>query len=341
MMLLNTVPQKCYTIPNIILQQYGPDKLTFDRVKEAITTKWELGASNGNSANKILAVKRKRPDQSFKQQQHQSKNEGSSNKPARSEKPPKRGKCGGKKHKEHDHDHGHAHITSAVITNLPTSQPVPLAPRITNVFPRPSARVIRKNLVDTRTMCIINDTAGIPPIYIRTFSELSGCLRPLLWPEQPRISHGQDALEIQHSNARTDSARLLEMAFLRQDIEVMLHRASEGLSINERNECRQPYITLYKRHTPTSSHITKVHVDHIFANIHMHPVYNPLVKAVETTFLHTAAYFLANKGRAQLADKIDRLLRTPHYDDWEARKLTCLGALETKFREDEAAPYFE
>ncbi|KAF7964492.1 hypothetical protein HWV62_6977, partial [Athelia sp. TMB] len=69
------------------------------------------------------------------QQQHQSKDKGSSNKPARSEKPPKCGKHSSKKHKDYDHDHDHTHITSAVITDLPTSQPVPLASRITEISP--------------------------------------------------------------------------------------------------------------------------------------------------------------------------------------------------------------
>lgn len=73
----------------------------------------------------------------------------------------------------------------------------------------------------------------------------------------------------------------------------------------------------------------------------MHPVWNPFIKPGEAAFLHGACYLLYDRGHNNLAEEIERVLHTPHYDDWEIRELVCLGALESKYREDGALKYFQ
>ncbi|KZP30222.1 hypothetical protein FIBSPDRAFT_1038538 [Athelia psychrophila] len=85
MMLLNAIPQKWEAIPTIVLQQHETTKLTFAVVRDVIITKWEQGGTIGQAANKISAIKRKHPEQTFKQQQQhpfkdKSKDKGGTNK---------------------------------------------------------------------------------------------------------------------------------------------------------------------------------------------------------------------------------------------------------------------
>jgi hypothetical protein len=73
----------------------------------------------------------------------------------------------------------------------------------------------------------------------------------------------------------------------------------------------------------------------------IHPVWNPLLKPIEATFLRGVIYALYGDGQIETAERIEAILRTPHYDDWEVRELVALGALDSEFREDEALAYFK
>jgi hypothetical protein len=82
-------------------------------------------------------------------------------------------------------------------------------------------------------------------------------------------------------------------------------------------------------------------MDRIYFWQRIHPVWNPLLKPVEATFIRGAIYAFYGDGQPETAERLERILRTPHYDDWEVRELVALGALDSDFREDEALAYFK
>ena len=47
------------------------------------------------------------------------------------------------------------------------------------------------------------------------------------------------------------------------------------------------------------------------------------------------------EGKTERAEELERVLRTPHFDDWEVRELVSLGALDNEFCENEALAYFK
>jgi len=61
----------------------------------------------------------------------------------------------------------------------------------------------------------------------------------------------------------------------------------------------------------------------------MHAIYNPLVTSTEATFFRGAAYAYYRFRQDSLADTIDQVLRTPHYDHNLCRELLELGCLDT------------
>ena len=82
-------------------------------------------------------------------------------------------------------------------------------------------------------------------------------------------------------------------------------------------------------------------MDRIYLWQRIHPVWNPLFKPVESTFLQGDIYVYYGEGKAASAEELERLLRTPHFDDWEVRELIALSALDNEFREQEALRYFK
>ena len=62
---------------------------------------------------------------------------------------------------------------------------------------------------------------------------------------------------------------------------------------------------------------------------------------MEAAFLRGAIYAYYKRGNVKKAEELERLLRTPHFDDWEIRELVSLGALDNEFREGEALDYFQ
>jgi hypothetical protein len=60
----------------------------------------------------------------------------------------------------------------------------------------------------------------------------------------------------------------------------------------------------------------------------LHPVYNPLVMEHEATYFRGAAYAYYRFQQDSIADTIDQVLRSPHYDHQLCRELLELGCLD-------------
>ncbi|KAF7965113.1 hypothetical protein HWV62_45565 [Athelia sp. TMB] len=208
-----------------------------------------------------------------------------------------------------------------------------------NNFSRQVAPRLETVAVDLGTMHIVNDDRYTAGGNIRLFTKLGGTLKPLFWGGRPIIGYDYP-LPVPESNSVTYLDRVRELAGARQDVEQMVQRTIESLNQTELEECRRPYLLLWKRASADSKQLLRVRADRIYVQRRMHPQWNPLVKPAEGAFLRSATYFLISKGRHAHAEQIDRMLRTPQNDDWEIRELVGLGALENQFREDEALEYF-
>ena len=71
------------------------------------------------------------------------------------------------------------------------------------------------------------------------------------------------------------------------------------------------------------------------------PVWNPLLKPVEAAFLQGAIYAYYAEKHDKHTLLLDKMLQTPHYNDWEIWELVALGALDNEFWESEALAYFQ
>jgi hypothetical protein len=73
----------------------------------------------------------------------------------------------------------------------------------------------------------------------------------------------------------------------------------------------------------------------------LHPVYNPLVTEHEATYFRGAAYAYYRFRQDSIADTIDQVLRSPHYDHHLCRELLELGCLDSYGRDAEAYQFLE
>lgn len=196
-------------------------------------------------------------------------------------------------------------------------------------------------LVDTRTLMIITGpTDHLPLRHVKQFTELDDDLRPLIFPG--RITHTSNTpCDIPPTTARTFLDRIRELRLARREVENVYHSAHRMYPNPELNNCLRTYITLYKRIHEGSTQLCPVKVDRLYFWQRLHPVWNPLVKPIEAAFLQGVSYLLRSEGQPERARDIEKLLQTPHYDDWEVRELVGMGALDSDFREDEALQYFE
>lgn len=209
-----------------------------------------------------------------------------------------------------------------------------------NDYDREAATIVCPLYFDTRNNSLVENVSEVPTQYVKVYTQLGGILHPLILTSRPYALFHYP-ISIPRSHSTTFGERVLELAFLRQEIEMLIQRTQDALSDAEKAEATLSYIYMLRRWPSTTSDtLIRVRLDRIYVLSHMHPVYNPLVKPSEAAFLRTAATILAERGRHIHADHIDRVLRTPHWDDWEVRELVCLGALESKHRHGEALEYF-
>lgn len=131
------------------------------------------------------------------------------------------------------------------------------------------------------------------------------------------------------------------MCFQRKELEILIHRVTELLTQRQKAECCSSYIYLYQTKTEaTSNTLVRIRLDRAYVLMRISPVWNPYLRPLEASFLRSAYFILLHGGHRLYADHIDRVLRTPSWDDWEIRELLCLGMFETEDREHDAMRYF-
>ena len=239
-----------------------------------------------------------------------------------------------------------------IVPQCPSQPAVKSDPRSIDIAVRPyftggacdfvkrAAGVQNNLIIDTRSLTIVDDSNHLPPSAVRHFTELSGALSSYIFPG--RLVPTYDwPLDVAETKAKTFQERIRELRVARREVETMYQKVGRGLSRSHVTESLRPHITLYKRITPGSSQLTAIKMDRMYFWQRIHPVWNPLLKPIEATFLRGVIYALYGDGQIETAERIEAILRTPHYDDWEVRELVALGALDSEFREDEALAYFK
>jgi hypothetical protein len=73
----------------------------------------------------------------------------------------------------------------------------------------------------------------------------------------------------------------------------------------------------------------------------LHPVFNPLITELEATYFRGAAYAYYRFRQDTIADTIDQVLRSPHYDYQLCRELLELGCLDEYGHDDRAYQFLE
>ena len=209
-----------------------------------------------------------------------------------------------------------------------------------NDYNRQIAKIRANILVDLRSLTIVENGAHVPASFLREFTELAGTLEPYIFPGRLAPTY-EWPLNVPRSNAITFRDRIVELREARREVERIYQETSRSLTRPQLAESLTPYITLHKRISPNSLQLTPIKMDRIYFWQRIHPVWNPLLKPVEATFLRGAIYVFYGEGKTEKAEGLERLLRTPHYDDWEVRELVSLGALDNEFREPEALEYFK
>jgi hypothetical protein len=209
-----------------------------------------------------------------------------------------------------------------------------------NDFVRRSGGVRSHLLVDIRSLTIVEHGDHVPSAFLRHFTELSGSLSSYIFPGQLAPTHDWP-LDVPESKATNFRERIQELRMARREVESIYQNTHRVLTRNQVAECLRPHVTLHKRIKVDSSQLTPIKMDRIYFWQRLHPVWNPLLKPIEAAFIRGAIYMFYGDRQPERAEALERLLRTPHYDDWEVRELVALGALDNEFREAEALAYFE
>jgi len=125
MILLAALPPKWDLIVSIVTTANDLDDLEFSNARDAILSQYDADSTRGKGkphhANKLSAVKRKRGDPNFSNQQRGNQQQ-SSNNDQQQQQHRQRGRRGGKGKKKQDH--GHSHIADIVSLPPPTSSTV-------------------------------------------------------------------------------------------------------------------------------------------------------------------------------------------------------------------------
>lgn len=209
-----------------------------------------------------------------------------------------------------------------------------------NDFIKKAGGVKRHLYVDLRSLSIITDPTHVPAAFLRHFTELYGNLEPFIFPGRLAPVHDWP-LDVPNCKATNYQERVEELRIARRDVEAIYQSTTRALTKNQIGECLRPHITLHKRISNNSLQLSPIKVDRLYFWSRLHPNWNPLLKPIEAAFLRGAIYVYYGTGRVDKAEELERLLRTPHFDDWEVRELVSMGALDSEFRENEALTYFQ
>jgi hypothetical protein len=104
-------------------------------------------------------------------------------------------------------------------------------------------------------------------------------------------------------------------------------------------ELDDPKFTLYVARGDEK--LEKKYVDRANLFRGLHPVFNPLITDREATYFRGAAYAYYRFRQDAIADTIDQLLRSPHYDHHLCRELLELGCLDQYGKDEQAYQFLE
>jgi hypothetical protein len=180
--------------------------------------------------------------------------------------------------------------------------------------------------VDLRTMREVTTTQDVPTSQRAVFSVLAPrdtaqklVFPGTLWPDN------FGPLDFPSIEARTLGDRLRQLRLVRSKVKAFVDRITRMFNAWEVEELKSPDFVLY---TTRGRQLVECHVNRdMFFRI-LHPTFNPLITRSEATFLRGACYALRRYRQEQLAIAVDRLLRTPHVDEFLCRELHGRGCLE-------------
>ena len=208
----------------------------------------------------------------------------------------------------------------------------------------PVPRVERIALVDMRTMTFPGDPEAIARASLNGSAQVFSILTPrppgfdlTLFPGYI-TPNNCGPLDFPNITVYTLGERYCQVRDARQAIMVLYSRIRGILPqwlVEELEDAR------YLLYNVREESLAKKYVDRGDFFRSLHPVYNPLIKESEATFLRGAAYAYYRYNQAALADAIDQVLRTPHFDFHLCRELLELGCLDEFGRDEQAYRFME
>lgn len=167
-----------------------------------------------------------------------------------------------------------------------------------------------------------------PPIaelYIRFVTDLCGAFEPYIFPD---VVHNSPPgpYNLPPVHARKWGERIDEIYSARGAIQGLKGQVESLLTSTQILELNRTTINMFT--TDTKNSLVESTIDREYFFRKLHPVYNPLVTKSEAAFLRGACYHFRRLQQHVLANSIDVLLRTPHYDNCYCRQLLELGCLD-------------
>lgn len=196
--------------------------------------------------------------------------------------------------------------------------------------------------IDIRTCHPISgfEDPPIAEVYIRFVTNLCGAFEPYIFPD---VIHNSPPgpYDLPPVRARKWGERINEIYGARNDIHELRGQVESSLTPAQITELNRININMFTTNTKNSLVDSTIDREYFFRKLH--PVYNPLVTKSEATFLRGACYHFRRLQQHVLANSIDVLLCTPHYDDYYCRQLLELGCLDhhTTFQRQRACAYIK
>jgi len=209
----------------------------------------------------------------------------------------------------------------------------------------PIPRVDRIAVIDTTTM-------GFPgPSEALTHASFSGRTQifSLLAPRPPSFEtvlfpghvHPNQCgpMDLPNVTAINLGERFVQLREARFAVISLYSRLREDLPRWLVEELDDPRFTLYVARGDEK--LEKKYVDRGNFFRGLHPVYNPLITDREAMYFRGAAYAYYRFRQDAIADTIDQLLRSPHYDHHLCRELLELGCLDQYGKDEQAYQFLE
>jgi hypothetical protein len=208
----------------------------------------------------------------------------------------------------------------------------------------PIPRVERIAIIDMRTMTFPGASDSVAHAFMAGTAQIFSVLTPrppafdlVLFPGYVTPSQC-GPLDFPNITVYTIQDRFYQIREARQAVQSLYFRIRGVLPLWLVRELEDEKFVLYVAREGT---LEKKYVDREGFFRSLHPVYNPLIRDSEATFLRGAAYAYYRFNQDSLADALDQVLRTPHFDFQLCRELLELGCLDEFGRDEEAFRFLE